>query len=71
MAENENKSDGISPLSVSNPSKPSPQDTPSCHSPREGTRYYALSKTSSDNHISPHLASPVGEGQLLLLLISH
>ena len=29
MAENENKPDGISPLSVSNPSKPSPQDNPS------------------------------------------
>ena len=38
---------------------------------REGTSYYALSKTSSDNHISPHLASPVGEGQILLLLINH
>ena len=29
MTENGNKSDGISPLSVSNPSKPSPQDNPS------------------------------------------
>ena len=71
MAENVNKPDGISPLSVSNPSKPSPQDNPSRHSQREGTSYYALSKTSSDNHISPHLASPVGEGQILLLLINH
>ena len=48
----------ISPLSFSNPSRPSP---------REGTGYFALSKTS-DNHISPLSFSPVGEMQVTLYI---
>ena len=69
----------FSPHLASNPSYPSP---------REGTSYSALSKTSSVNHfgplsfspvgemqvtpnidLSPHLTSPVGEGQIPLQVI--
>ena len=45
----------FSPHLASNPSYPSP---------REGTSYSALSKTSSVNHFGPLSFSPVGEMQV-------
>ena len=74
MTENENKSDGISPhpRSQTHPNNPRrithpnlPKGQPILTFPK------GKEQVSLDIAISPHLASPIGEGQLLLLLINH